>query len=161
MATPTNLPASFVSGAILTADQMNNLRGAFRILQVVQSTSTSTFPTTSGTYADDGLSISITPQSATNKVLVICSALVASSALAVEGSWQLLRASTQIGVLSGVGYNSAGASNAGYQIMILDSPATTSAVTYKTQAKRDSATGTLFFGANSSTRTLIAMEISA
>ena len=40
MATPTTLPAAFVSGAILTADQMNNLRGAFRVLQVVTSTAT-------------------------------------------------------------------------------------------------------------------------
>jgi hypothetical protein len=31
MATPTNLPASFVSGAILTAAQQNDLRGAFRV----------------------------------------------------------------------------------------------------------------------------------
>ena len=40
MATPTNLPASFVAGAILTAAQQNDLRGAFRVLQVVQGTTT-------------------------------------------------------------------------------------------------------------------------
>jgi hypothetical protein len=38
MATPTTLPASFVAGNILTAAQLNNLRGAFRVLQVVQAT---------------------------------------------------------------------------------------------------------------------------
>jgi hypothetical protein len=33
MATPTNLPATFVAGNVLTAAQQNGLRGAFRVLQ--------------------------------------------------------------------------------------------------------------------------------
>jgi len=37
MATPTSLPASFTSGQVLTAAQMNNLRGGFRVLQVEQA----------------------------------------------------------------------------------------------------------------------------
>jgi hypothetical protein len=38
MATPTTLPASFVAGSILTAAELNDLRGAFRVLQVVNAT---------------------------------------------------------------------------------------------------------------------------
>ena len=33
MATPTNLPATQTSGNVLTAAWLNDLRGAFRILQ--------------------------------------------------------------------------------------------------------------------------------
>ena len=49
MATPTTLPASFTAGQVLTAAQMNDLRGAFRVLQVVQATKANTFSTTSAT----------------------------------------------------------------------------------------------------------------
>jgi hypothetical protein len=71
MATPTNLPASFVSGAILTAAQQNDLRGAFRVLQVIYST-TATFTTFGDTtYADSNLTATITPQSTTSKILVL------------------------------------------------------------------------------------------
>jgi hypothetical protein len=38
MAAVTPLPATFVSGDVLTAAQMNDLRGAFRVLQVVSAT---------------------------------------------------------------------------------------------------------------------------
>ena len=37
MATPTTLPATFVSGNVLEALQLNDLRGAFRVLQTVSS----------------------------------------------------------------------------------------------------------------------------
>lgn len=72
MATPTTLPASFVSGAVLTAAQMNDLRGAFRILQVVQVVKTDTFTTASTTFVDiTGLSATITPSATSSKVLVL------------------------------------------------------------------------------------------
>ena len=45
MATPTTLPATFVAGNVLTAAQMNDLRGAFRVLQIVSTTKTDTFTT--------------------------------------------------------------------------------------------------------------------
>jgi hypothetical protein len=35
MATPTALPTAFVAADVLTAANMNLLRGAFRVLQVV------------------------------------------------------------------------------------------------------------------------------
>lgn len=72
MATPTTLPASFVSGAVLTAAQLNNLRGAFRIQRVVQSVKTDTFSTSSTSFVDiTGLTASITPQENTNRILII------------------------------------------------------------------------------------------
>ena len=42
-----------------------------KILQVVQDTLTSQFSTSSSTYADTGLTASITPSSTSNKILIL------------------------------------------------------------------------------------------
>ena len=70
MATPTTLPSSFTAGQVLTAAQMNDLRGAFRVLQVVSSTWTTAAINSTTTYADTGLTATITPSATSSKVLV-------------------------------------------------------------------------------------------
>ena len=142
MATPTNLPASFTTGAVLTAAQQNDLRGAFRTLQVVQTVLATTTSTTSGTMVDiAGFSVSITPQSATNKVLVTVNLQVGGLS-ADDAAFNLVRGSTTISNGSG-GTNNVSAyrrmniiSDLGMDtvtLVFLDSPATTSATTYKMQ----------------------------
>ena len=72
MATPTTLPATFVSGDVLTAAQMNDLRGGFRVLQVLSTAKIDTFSSSSTSYVDvTGLSVAITPQFSTSKILVM------------------------------------------------------------------------------------------
>ena len=71
MATPTNLPAAVATGDVGTAAQFNNLRGAFRILQVVQATYGTNVINSTNVYADTGLTATITPQSSTSKILVV------------------------------------------------------------------------------------------
>ena len=73
MATPTTLPAAFTAGQVLTSTQMNNLRGAFRVLQVVQGTATAQVDNSTTTRADTGLTATITPQASSSKVLVLVS----------------------------------------------------------------------------------------
>jgi hypothetical protein len=70
MATPTTLPASFVAGSILTAAELNDLRGAFRVLQVVNATTSTTTSNSTSTYADTSLTATITPTSTSSKILV-------------------------------------------------------------------------------------------
>ena len=71
MATPTNLPASQTTGNVLTAAYVNDLRGAFRILQVVSVSSTTSY-TTTGNYPQlPGLNATITPQSTSSNILVV------------------------------------------------------------------------------------------
>lgn len=155
MATPTSLPASFVSGAVLTAAQMNNLRGAFRVLQVVQTVKTDTFATASTTYVDvTGMSATITPSATSNKVLVIVQTQVSAAADGAASAFLQLaggNAGTYIGdaasnrVRSAYGQNGTAVSIASFMsqgtIIYLDSPNTTSATTYKLQAR--SASGAL------------------
>ena len=171
MATPTNLPASFVSGAILTADQMNNLRGAFRILQVTSAPVTArTFSTTSTSFVDvTGLSLTITPQSATSTILLFCSVGCGNSNAGVGvASFQFVRNSTAVG---NGGYarfyartmSSDVAANASN--FYIDNPALTTAITYKMQVKVGS--GTFYLNRRgvtdfyNGTSVLMAMEISA
>ena len=71
MATPTTLPATFVSGAVLTAAQQNDLRGAFRVLQVVTGTTIEPVTNSTTTPEDTTLTQTITPTSTSSKVLVL------------------------------------------------------------------------------------------
>jgi hypothetical protein len=153
MATPTTLPASFTAGQVLTAAQQNGLRGAFRVLQVVSTTKSDTFTSSSTSFADiTGLSVSITPQEATSKVLVLVQ-LNASNDVGVNyAQVQLVRGSTaiDIGDTAGSRTRASGFVWAFDQTLVdvvtlsfLDSPATTSATTYKVQL-RNTAAGTSY-----------------
>jgi len=146
MATPTTLPAAFTSGQVLTAAQMNDLRGAFRILQVISTTKTDTFSTTSTSYVDvTGLSVSITPTSASNKVLVAFSVNGAGLYGQTQAPVQLVRDSTAIAIGDTAGsriratlsLNAMPEVNAisNGSMNYLDAPATTSATTYKLQMR--------------------------
>jgi len=162
MATPTNLPASFVSGEILTAANMNLLRGGFRILQVVQDNTVSPTITTSGSYIDTDLSLSITPQFTSSKILAVVSLMNYSSASGTEAAYNIVRGSTQIAEIVGLGLNQVGgASVVSGSIIYLDSPATVSATTYKVQMKRAAGSGTLYMSPGGSLSSLTLLEISA
>lgn len=112
------------------------------VLQVVQGTPKSdTFSTTSTTLVDiTGLSATITPSSSSNKILVFIDLHIGYSIYA--GVVHLLRGSTKIyagdgglsrgGLYSNV-YASPGNALIPVTAVCLDSPATTSATTYKLQ----------------------------
>lgn len=154
MATPTTLPATFVSGAVLTAAEMNNLRGAFRVLQVVSAVKTDTFTTTNTTYTDiTGLSATITPSATSSKILIVVQVSVGGNNASNNGFLQLTggnsgnyvgdAASTRVRCVFG-GYSSAnqGEMLVANSIIYLDSPSTTSATTYKVQGRSGFGGGT-------------------
>jgi len=178
MATPTTLPASFTAGQVLTAAQMNDLRGAFRVLQVVNVLKNDTFSTTSATFVDlTGLTATITPSSTTSKIMVMATVSGTGTDVATAGGtgYVIVRDSTQIAVNTALANDftgqlsirSLGASTAvtlNHATNFLDSPATVSAITYKIQVR--AAAGTLYVNrdgdnANGSVSTLTLMEISA
>ena len=161
MATPTSLPAAVSTGDVGTAAQFNNLRGAFRILQVVQGTTTTVALTTSGTYADTGLTASITPQSSTSKILVIVSQSVYTSASVTGANIRIDRSGTTIATAIDQSYGSSGGVSAAFSITYLDSPATTSALTYKTTFARNGGAGTVYTQVNNNIATITLLEISA
>ena len=161
MATPTTLPATFVAGDVLTAAQQNALRGAFRVLQVVQGTTTTLASTTGGTYLDTNLTATITPSSTSSLVLVYVSQRTYTSAANAGAKLRVMRGATGIVETLDVNLNAGGASTSLFNPIYLDSPATTSATTYKTQYALGSGVGTAIVQPSSNLASIILMEISA
>ena len=171
MATPTTLPAAFVAGAILTAEQQNNLRGAFRVLQVVGATYGTAVSNSTSTDADTGLTATITCQSTSSKVLVLVSqAGCSKSAGNLNNAMRLSlvrNGSLQLYMVDGGGYTATAMVNIFGTVSLawLDSPGSTSAQTYKTTFSNigigaASVSVQSVFN-NSPTSTMTLMEISA
>ena len=158
MATPTNLPASQTTGNVLTAAYMNDLRGAFRVLQVVTGTINSQVGPIGGSYTDVGLSATITPTSNTSKILVAAQINYYNDSTG-KSTWNLVRGATQINESNPLGGDVANIDGSIF-LTRFDSPATTSATTYKVQGK-SSAGGTYFRASGSATCTIFLLEISA
>ena len=138
---------------ILTAVQ----QPAGAVLQVVSTTKTDTFSTTSTSFTDiTGLSVSITPTSSSSKILVISSLCGAVSGASNTGQYRLMRDSTAIGIGDAAGSRTRSSSGLTYQadtnrldsytFQTLDSPATTSAITYKVQTITSSASFAVYIG---------------
>ena len=157
MATPTNLPASFVTGAVLTAAQMNDLRGAFRVLQIVSATSSTLAVNGTGTYADSGLTANITLSSNTNNVLILVNQSCSVDSGPSDLNCRLVRNSTTLQTQAAVINSNAGT----YVVHYLDSPASTSALTYKIQFARGTGSGNVNMNINSNPSNIILCEISA
>ena len=164
MATPTNLPATQTTGNVLTAAYMNDLRGAFRVLQVVNATSATETASSTGTYADTTLTATITPQSTSSKILV----LVSQNGIFKSGNTgvnlRLLRGVTAISTFAvNAALTSPAADNniGGISLCYLDSPSTTSATTYKTQLFSNAGIAVAIVQYASTMSTITLMEISA
>ena len=126
-----NLPA--LNGSALT-----NL-DAGKILQVKQTTKSNTFETTSSSYIDiPDLSVSITPASTSNKILFISSVNFGANQTGQHNFYQVVRDSTTISATAQSIRSSDTAVVHSYSSIILDSPSSTSALTYKIQVKPES-----------------------
>jgi len=140
-----------------------NVIGAGAVLQVVNATYNVEVSNTTTTYSDTGLTASITPSSSSSKILVIVSQTDVLSPSVAGVKLQLLRGATSILVFGGyIGDNGSTTVDASASCNYLDSPATTSSVTYKTQFARQRGSGTVYVqngGVGYSSITL--MEIAA
>jgi len=111
--------------------------GGGKILQIVTATTTTDTGALSVTsYNDSGLSASITPSSTSSKIMVIISQTLNAerSSGEMNGFVNIMRDSTQLGQW----FYKAGTANympAIKSIIYVDSPSSTSSVTYKTQIK--------------------------
>ena len=111
--------------------------GGGKVLQVIQDTQTTATTSSSSTYADTSLSVSITPSSATSKVLVLVNGTCGrSNANSSQGiGLKLVRNSTDIQQIHELNTYTGGSLRfeTTFSAAYLDSPATTSATTYKIQ----------------------------
>jgi hypothetical protein len=131
------------SGRLPTIPRTNMPTGA--VLQALSATKTDTFTTVSTSWVDiTGLSVSITPTSATSKILIFASLQISNATVSQGTYFRFVRDSTPINIGDAIGSRSQvtnmsqEGSSAGRFItpmnsIFLDSPATTSATTYKLQ----------------------------
>jgi len=132
--------------------------GTGNVLQVVTGTLTGVASTTSSTYADTGLTASITCSATSSKVLVLVTHNTAASASSIPALYmKLLRDSTSLG--EAILVQNGGSSLYGTTSFTkLDSPSSTSALTYKTQF-REASNGTAYVSADSFQDNIVLMEI--
>ena len=161
MATPTTLPASFTAGQVLTAAQQNALRGAFRILQVVSATTSTLTTSTSATYADTTLTVTITPQSATSTIFVAVNQNFYHDTADGNMGVRLVRGASTLQQQNDPVFSSAGKVIGDVSFLYLDNPATTSATTYKTTFARRAGVGSVICQVNNNPGNITVFEVSA
>jgi len=146
--------------------------GGGKVLQVVQATTSTAVQITATSMQDTGITCSITPTSATSKVLVLINGQVYAykASNGATGDFQIVRNSTAVLVCDGTTGNFAFGTKVGSSTVesahiistaYLDSPATTSSVTYKLQAACNQADELNWQNTNANTSTIVLMEIGA
>jgi len=169
-----NLPIG-TTGQVLTADTTVSpykvkwatpAGGGGKVLQVVEARTTTQKDSATSTYVDSNLTATITPSSATSKVLVMVaqnglrkSSGSASNALAIR----LMRDASQLQEIFYIGYTNSALTlaTASASFLFLDSPSTTSATTYKTQIKSQNNTSDVGVQYNDAGSTIVLLEIGA
>ena len=154
---PTNTASNFtVTVPAVTGTMLTN-KTAGTVLQVVSAVSTSTVTTTSSATV---ITASITPSSATSKVMTFFAGEINTVPTSNSyGYLSLARPGSSLGGISQVGVNTATDVIATAARNYLDSPATTSPITYTlTAAKGSGATSYVSVSAGAS---ITLMEIAA
>ena len=162
------LPAGTVTSATLASG------AGGKILQVIQETSTSYIAIDSTSYMATNLSATITPSSTSSKILINTTQVTDTEEDSRQVYIALFRSigggtySNLIGGSEGAfggDYSADGRQISTSGIMFLDSPNTTSAITYKSQFNNNSASGTVYCNADDSSSyersrgSIIVMEI--
>ena len=156
--TITGLTSTGISAAQTVTSVPSSALPAGTVKQVQSSVLTTSFSVsaTSGTFYDTGLSVTITPQSTTSKILVICdlnayqSGNYALAQIARNGNPIYLNTSSPTFTSLIMPYPIYSQGPWGFRTAVfLDSPASTSAQTYKYQVSQSSGTATVYVNTRS------------
>ena len=163
----SDLVANFPGVSLALANHIDDNTG--KILQVVSTTKTDIFTTSSLTLVDvTGFNVTITPASASNKILIILGMMISNTSAGQSSVISLRRDSTSIAAATtdqtARVFTASASAGGHFSLSHLDSPATTSAVVYKIQVRADAGTvgvGKYAGSTQPSVSTITVMEISA
>ena len=133
-----------------------------KVLQVVNATTSTEVSNTATSYIDTGLIASITPSSTSNKVLIIIQQVMGKNSANTWIDINLLRDSTTLASMKSIGYTASTQANyigIGSGFNYLDTPSSTSSLTFKTEFRNVTASGTVKAQQDSSTSMITLMEI--
>ena len=147
----------------LTFPNSTTQASAGQVIQVVNAITNAQGTSTTSTYADSNLTATITPKFSTSKILVIVDQTgLGKSTNDTRVKLKLVRNSTDLYEFEfSAGFTSSSATSrvGGASINYLDSPATTSATTYKTQFASYSNTGYAYVQVDNCYSSITLMEI--
>lgn len=137
--------------------------GGGKVLQVVTGITTTSVTNSTSSFVDTNLTATITPSSATSKVLVLVTSTIQRTGADVNNSVfvNIVRGATTIYSSTNLGSNTATAMTIRYAANKLDSPATTSATTYKCEFRNNVTASSVSFNSNGDEGTIVLMEIGA
>ena len=164
-ATTDTLTNKSIAATQLTGTIAASVLPAGSVLQVVQGSTSTQVTNATSTFADTGLTATITPKFSTSKILVATNqngAGKAGATLATGVGVQLLRGASVIQVIEVIAaYNNSTTENfiGSVSFQYLDSPATTSATTYKIQFKNNVNAGTVYVQVSGAASSITLMEI--
>jgi len=142
--------ADIANGAITSAKLASGVGG--KVLQVITATDSTQRSTTSSSFVtgSNTLSVSITPSSTSNKIFITCHSAISIAAAGYVWNGTIYRDSTNLGDATyGLGRFQMGSTgDRGSQMAFhyLDSPSSTSAITYQLYFKADGSTNYVNYG---------------
>jgi len=151
-----------VTSGVVTATSFSgngaNLTGTGKLGNVVQTYRTSVFSETlaTGAYSSAVMTASITPSSTSSKILVLCTVHIATGSATNGAMAQLQRGGTPIGIGdasgnrsrctgAGMGSNAVSRMQSNVQMTFLDSPSSTSALSYTAHIKHGYASNQIVY----------------
>jgi hypothetical protein len=149
------------AGGTPTASSLG-ISGVGKIGQVVTVTKTDEFSTTSTSFVQaTGTSVSITPSSASSKILVLVSSSGGNTTSGAQTKYTIYRDATNLGTSNGIMFLRAGGANnhGAISMSILDSPSTTSSISFSIYMLVSAGSGYLGVGSIKTSVTL--MEVLA
>lgn len=133
-----------------------------RVVQMVSFSTTTAVSTSSSSYIDTGLSVSITPKYASSKLVILITQGISQDTNGGAANVAIFRNTTSIGIMCAVfGFNMPAYYRGMQAATIVETAGSTSARTYKTQISKGTGAGNVYAQYDGTTATITVLEVTA